>query len=171
LALTVAAGNRSIQINAAGTEITLIDTEVNVEADKPCTVIASGLLENISARILDDAEFLSGDDTTDLRFVHGAPSAPGVDIYVMEPGQSVNENNATISNLLFEENSAYLSLISGDYQIAVTTAGTNDVVIDAGVVTLDPNSAISAVAVDAAGGGAPFSINALVDLEAIEMMQ
>jgi hypothetical protein len=58
-----------------------------------------------------------------LRVIHASPDAPAVDIYV---------NGAkAISNLAFEEASAWAMLPAGSYDVKVTAAGGTDAVIQA----------------------------------------
>jgi hypothetical protein len=48
--------------------------------------------------------------------------------------------------------------------VRVTSAGTKTVVIDSGTLTLSSGQVRTAIAVDAAGGGAPFDLLVLEDL-------
>ena len=54
--------------------------------------------------------------------------------------------------------------LAGDYQVRVTPAGIKTVVIDSGTLTLSSGQVRTAIAVDAAGGGAPFDLLVLEDL-------
>ena len=49
-------------------------------------------------------------------------------------------------------------------QVRVTPTGTKTVVIDSGTLTLASGQVRTAIAVDAAGGGAPFGLLLLEDL-------
>jgi hypothetical protein len=58
----------------------------------------------------------------------------------------------------------YIEAPAGDYQVRVTPAGTKTVVIDSGTLALSIGQVRTAIAVDAAGGGAPFDLLVLEDL-------
>ena len=58
----------------------------------------------------------------------------------------------------------YLEVPAGDYQVRIAPAGTTDVVIDSGVLSLAAGQVRTAIAVEAVGGGAPFDLLLLSDL-------
>ncbi len=55
-----------------------------------------------------------------VRIVHGAPSAPAVDVYVTAPGADLDTSTPTLTNVSFGVASGYLSVPAGSYQIRVT---------------------------------------------------
>jgi hypothetical protein len=58
----------------------------------------------------------------------------------------------------------YLEVPAGDYQVRVAPAGTKVVAIDSGTLTLESGDVRTAIAVDTPGGGAPFDLLVLADL-------
>ena len=64
-----------------------------------------------------------------LRVAHASPDAPAVDVYV--------NGGKAIENLAFREVTDYLEIPAGDYEIAVTVAGTDTTVFGPVTVTLD----------------------------------
>jgi hypothetical protein len=108
----------------------------------------------------DNAE--SSEGNARVRVIHFA-SAPGVDVYLTVPDSDLEAETPTLTSIQTFGVSGYIELSSGDYQIRATTAGTKTVVIDGGTLALGPGQVRTAVAVDAEGGGEPFSFLVLED--------
>ena len=99
-----------------------------------------------------------------VRAIHGAPSAPAVDIYVTAPGADLAGETPALTNVAFGDVADYIEAPAGDYRVRVTPTGTQTVVIDSGTLTLTSGQVRTAVAVDATGGGGPFDLLLLSDL-------
>jgi hypothetical protein len=162
--LDTPAGDQNLEVNAAGTATTLIDTDVSLVDGTDYTVIASGLVEAIEPIVLQDDNSAPAAGTARVRAIHGAPSAPAVDIYVTAPGADLETTIPLLANVEFGDVADYIEAPAGDYQVRVTPAGTKTVVIDSGTLALSIGQVRTAIAVDAAGGGAPFDLLVLEDL-------
>ena len=162
--LAVPAGNRNFKVNAAGTATTVIDANVGLTADADYTVIASGLVASIAPVVLQDDNSAPAAGNVKVRAIHGAPSAPAVDIYVTAPGEDLATATPTIANVAFGDVADYIEAPAGSYQVRVTPVGDKTVVIDSGTLALASGQVRTAIAVDAAGGGAPFDLLLLPDL-------
>jgi hypothetical protein len=160
----LADGAHNVKVNAAGTSTTVIDADVDLADGTDYTVIASGLLEAIQPIVLEDDNSTPAAGTARVRAIHGAPSAPAVDVYVTAPGADLEAASPALSNVAFGDVADYLEVPAGDYQVRVTPAGTKTVVIDSGALTLTSGQVRTAIAVDAPGGGAPFDLLILDDL-------
>jgi hypothetical protein len=146
--LAVAAGEHNIQVRASGTETTVIDTDVTVEADVDYTVIATDFVASITPVILVDDRTLPGEGLARVRVGHGAPSAPNVDVYVTAPdGELVDP---VLTDVPFQVFSDYLMLDTGTYRVRVTPTGTTDVAIDTGPLDIGSDVVLTAI-VDNAG--------------------
>ncbi|MEM9954307.1 MAG: fasciclin domain-containing protein [Chloroflexota bacterium] len=86
-------------------------------------------------------------DNTNLQVLHFSPDAPNVDVYV--------DGDIAIENLAFGANSGYVTLPSGDYEIAVAPAGTSvdDVVIGPVTVTLNAGDFLNIAAIGSVEAG------------------
>ena len=157
-------GAHNVKVNAAGSSTTVIDTDVDLADGTDYTVIASGLVDAIQPIVLEDDNSTPPAGTARVRAIHGAPSAPAVDVYVTAPGADIETASPALSNVALGDVSDYLEVPEGDYQVRVTGAGTKTVVIDSGALTLTSGQVRTAIAVDAAGGGAPFDLLVLQDL-------
>lgn len=160
----LADGAHNVKVNAAGTSTTVIDADVDLADGTDYTVIAFGLLDAIQPIVLEDDNSTPAAGTARVRAIHGAPSAPAVDVYVTAPGADLEAASPALSNVAFGDVADYLEVPAGDYQVRVTPAGTKTVVIDSGALTLTSGQVRTAIAVDAPGGGAPFDLLILDDL-------
>jgi hypothetical protein len=127
-------------------------------------VIASGLVSDIAPIVLEDDNSAPATGNVKVRAIHGAPSAPAVDIYVTAPGADLLATTPVLANVAFGDVADYIEAPAGDYQVRVTPAGSKTVVIDSGTLTLASGQVRTAIAVDAAGGGAPFDLLLFSDL-------
>ena len=162
--LAVPAGDHNLKVNAAGTATTVIDADVNLVDGTDYTVIASGLAEAIEPIVLQDDNSTPAAGNARVRAIHGAPGAPSVDIYITAPDADLETTIPLLVSVEFGDIADYIEAPAGDYQVRVTTAGTKTVVIDSGTLTLSSGQVRTAIAVDAVGGGAPFDLLVLEDL-------
>jgi uncharacterized protein DUF4397 len=162
--LDVPSGDRNFKVNAAGTATTVIDADANLAEDGKYTVIASGLLNTIEPLVVEDDDIAPAAGNVRVRAIHGAPSAPAVDIYVTAPGTDLTAETPVLTNVVFGQVADYLEAPAGTYQVRITPAGSKTVVIDSGSLTLGSGQVRTAIAVDATGGGAPFDLLLLEDL-------
>ena len=162
--LETSAGDHNLKVNAAGTTTTVIDADATLADGTDYTVIASGLVAEIEPIVLEDDNSAPAAGNVRVRAIHGAPSAPAVDVYVTAPEADLDAATPVLTNVAFGAVAPYLEVPAGDYQVRVTPAGTKIVVIDSGALTLASGQVRTAIAVDAPGGGAPFDLLVLADL-------
>ena len=162
--LDAPAGNLNLKVNAAGTATTVVDADLSLVDGTDYTVIAAGLVEAIEPIVLQDDNSVPAAGNARVRAIHGAPGAPAVDIYVTAPGADLETTIPLLANVEFGGVAHYIEAPAGDYQVRVTPAGTKTVVIDSGTLTLSSGQVRTAIAVDAVGGGAPFDLLVLDDL-------
>ncbi len=161
--LATSAGDHNLKVNAAGTATTAIDANVTLADGTDYTVIASDLVAQITPIVLEDDNTAPAAGNARVRAIHGAPSAPAVDVYVTAPGADLETATPVLTNVAFGDVADYLEVPAGEYQVRVTPAGTKTVAIDSGALTLESGQVRTAIAVDAAGGGAPFDLLVLAD--------
>ena len=161
--LETSAGDHNLKVNAAGTSTTAIDADVTLADGTDYTVIASDLVAQIAPIVLQDDNTAPAAGNARVRAIHGAPSAPAVDIYVTAPGADLATATPVLTGVEFGDVADYLKVPAGEYQVRVSPAGTKLVVIDSGPLTLESGQVRTAIAVDAAGGGAPFDLLVLAD--------
>ena len=126
--------------------------------------LALRLLAQIEPIVLEDDNTAPAAGSVRVRAIHGAPSASAVDVYVTAPGADLATATPTLTGVGLGDVSDYLEVPAGDYQVRVTPVGTKTVAIDSGALTLSGGQVRTVIAVDAAGGGAPFDFLFLADL-------
>jgi hypothetical protein len=161
-------GTASMTVNALlpdGTQTPVVSASaVNIAANTSYTAIVAGstartlsgganplqlfVLERPSAATISGVR---------IRALHGAPSAPAVDVYVTAPGaplDSVSPANFSFGGALD------LGTIPAEiYRIRVTLAGTTTIVFNSGPIGLPQGGDLTLVAVDNTGpGGSPIAL-------------
>jgi len=164
--LAVNSGNRGIKVNLAATDTSIINTDATFSSGQHITLYVTGRLSenNIEQVTLFDRTDIPAPGQSLIRVLHAAPSAPAVDIYVGAPGDSLSEMDPLVGQLPYRAFTGYEGVFAGAKQIRVTIAGTLDVVIDSGEITLDDGQIVTVVARDGSVG-APFELLILDDLE------
>ena len=121
--LDVMSGQRNIKVNAAGTTTSVINANVNLDANQNYTVFAINNLANIEALLLPDNLTAPASGKAHVRFVHLSPDAPAVDI-------AVKNGPVLFSNRGFKSATDFTPVDATTYNLEVRLAGTNTVVLD-----------------------------------------
>ncbi len=133
-------------------------------AGRQYTTIAIGKLGDDTVHFLrfDNLFVAPIADITLVQFVHAAPDAAAVDIYLTAPGASLAGSTPVVSALIYgqEPPADRQAFASGTYEIRVTPAGDpNTMLLDSGDLTLGSKANLLFVVVANTGpGAAPISI-------------
>ena len=162
--LRVDEGDTNIKVLVANTDTAVIDANLILLTDTKYTVIAADYVANIGPIVIEDNTDAPSSGNAAIRVVHGAPSAPTVDVYVSAPGDDFAGLTPTLPNVPFKAVSDELELPAGDYRVRVTATGNNDIVYDSGTITLADGVEYIAIAADNIGAGvAPIGLTVLTD--------
>lgn len=165
--ISVPAGAYTFGINVTGTSTTVATLPATLAAGTDYTAIAVGYAlggtPGFDVLVLTDDNTLPANNGVKIRVVHGAPAAPGVDVYVTTPFETLEGKTAALTNVPFKAASGYLTVPVGNYQARVAVAGTKTVAIDSHRLVTWNNMIRTVIAVDAKGGGAPFDFIILPD--------
>lgn len=160
--LTVKSGTTRVQVRPTGTTTDVIDVSPKLDENKDYTALAVNYVSSIEPLLLTDDNTIPPSGQARVRVVHGAPSAPNVDVYVTAPNADINTATPVLTNVPFKA-AAYQQFPAGDIRIRVAVTGTKIVAIDSGTLTLKAGQVRTVVALDNAGGGAPFQAIVLND--------
>ncbi len=159
--LPVEAGTRHIAVNITGTDTTVIDARLDLVDDVDYLVVAAGKAAEIAPIVATCDRSAPAQDSARVRVLHSAASAPEVDVYVTAPGESIDAAQPVLSAVPFRAISDYLTIPGGAYDVRVTIAGTKTVAIEALNLSVPAGTVATVAALDAKGGGAPFSLQVL----------
>jgi hypothetical protein len=140
----------------------LITQSLNLEAGTVHSVYAVGDLANLQTYVTRDHDRRYATQAK-LRIIHGSPSAGPVDVYLTVSGTSIASIAPTYANLSFLADTDFVSYAAGTYTLTITPAGSKTAAIGPTTVTLANDGIYTAVARDAAGGGAPLGLILLDD--------
>ncbi len=157
------AGTRNIKVSPAGaTSPIVIDVDLQVDANNEYTVIATDQLSSITPIVAVDQRSINANKAK-IRFIHGSPDAPAVDIKV-EDGMGA----ALFSNVSFQDIEDYIEVDAGTYNIAVTPAGSTQEVVILGNVPLTNGLVYTVLARGTldASDSVPFEVRTFVDNDA-----
>ncbi len=159
--LPVEAKKSRVQVNVAGTDTTAIDATLELADNTDYLIVAADKVANITPLVLTADRSHPEAGFAKVRVLHSAASAPSVDVYVTAPGNGISSAAPVLSNVPFKAISDYLTVPAGTYDVAVTVAGTKTVAIQAPGLTVVDGLVATVAALDAVGGGAPFSLAVL----------
>lgn len=159
--LPLDAGDTRVQVNVAGTDTTAIDAHLTLEENTDYMIVAADKVARIAPLVFTADRTAPSPGSAKVRVLHSAASAPAVDVYVTAPNAEIAQATPVLSNVPFKAISDYLTVPSGTYDVAVTVAGTKQVAIEAKGLTLADRLVATVAALDAVGGGAPFSLQVL----------
>lgn len=156
----------NIKVTDAATQsVIAIDVDLDLMAGTRYNVLAVDNLVSIEPLLaIDDPRPVATESK--VRIIHAAPAAGDVDIYVTAPQTDINTVDATLSDIPFQANTGFLSLLPGDYEVTVTTAGSKTAAIGPAAISIAGGGVYTAVARDAVGGGAPFGLILMDDFVA-----
>lgn len=165
--LSLPAGTYTVEIKVTGTDTTVKQLSVPVQADKDYTAIAVGYAggnqPGFDVMLLEDDNSAPADGRIKIRVAHTAPGAPAVDVYVTTPFETLMGKEPVLTNVPFKAASGYLSVPIGMYQARVAVAGTKTIAIDSHRLVTWGGMIRTVIAVDNKGGGAPFDLILLPD--------
>jgi hypothetical protein len=159
--LGIDSGDRRVQVNVTGTDTSAIDAQVMFAEDTDYMIVAAGKVAQITPLVFTVDRSRPDGGAAKVRVLHAAPSAPNVDVYVTAPDAGIAGAQPVLSNVPLKAISDYLTVPAGTYDVFVTPRGTKTVAIEAKGLSLAEGLVATVAALDAAGGGAPFSLQVL----------
>lgn len=161
--LELLAGEYQIAVAASASGARVIDAALTFAAQTDYTIAAVNQLASIEPLVLVDDNSSPAAGNIKLRLIHAAVTAGNVDVYVTAPGASLVGVDPLISGFAFKDNSGYVEVPAGSYQVRVAVAGTQQIAIDTGAVALSAGAVRTAFALDPAPTSGSFGALLLED--------
>jgi hypothetical protein len=149
----------TVEVTVAGNPgaIAIGPVDLDLEAGTRYSVLAVDELANIEALILtDDPRRVA--TNAKVRVIHGAPNAPAVDVYVTAVGADISAATPVASNVFFKDNTGYLNVPAGDYDVTVTLTGTTTAAIGPATISVENSGIYTAIARDPLPGAMDFGL-------------
>jgi Domain of unknown function (DUF4397) len=151
---SVTTGLVTLGIEPSGSTSTLLLNEtVSLLSNMPYTVMIAGYPPSISTAILTDNNSAPSAGNILLRVVNASPSLGTADVYVVRPNTALDSVSPTVSFLIFESASNYVSLAAGSYEVVFTETGQTVPVISSGSLTFTAGQVRSIVGLNGAVTG------------------
>jgi hypothetical protein len=142
--------------------------DLDFDANTIYTVVAVGDVANIEPVIFTQPRDLPSAGSARLSVLHGAPDAPGVDVYVTAPGVDL-AGSSPVGSFEFKGTIGPAEVAAGEYQIRVTLADDPTTVVYDRTVQLPAGADYFLTAVPSTNAGpSPISLVALTGSGAAE---
>jgi len=127
----------TVQTQTPGAPTTVIGpTTLDLQANMDYIVAAEGPVASIAPVIFPHQLAIVPQGSTEVQFLHAAPNAPSVAVYVTAPGADL-ASSSPLGTFGFQGSLGPSRLASGSYEIRVTPAGTaTPVLFDSGSIAL-----------------------------------
>jgi hypothetical protein len=162
---SISGGSHKFEVFAAGTTSNPY-INASVSLSKDTTIFASGQFSNNAIPALtpfSDDNTVPTTGNARVRIIHMAPSAGSVDVYIVQPGESLAGLGPQISPLTNGNASLYQVLPANSYDVVITVTGTQIELVRDGY-TFTSEQIRTIVMLDFPTGGGPFSQMVLNDL-------
>ena len=151
------AGEYNVKVVPSGlTAPVVIEADLNLFYNRDYTVVAVNFLDAIDAVVLEDDNRPVSVNSARVRFFHGSPDAPAVDI-------AVTGGPVLFADVEFTEAGNYVTVPAGTYDLEVRLAGTDTVVLPLPGIPLDGGTVYTAYAI---GSVAEGTLNAALSADA-----
>ena len=138
-------GTHRFEVRASGSPDTLLSIEAGVPSAASLTIGAVSTRDGLSPQVYTDELVQPAPDAAVVRFIHAAPDVQAVDV-------SVVNGPVLAADVPYPAATGYTNIAPGTYDVEVTAAGTDDVVLRVKDWTIQPGVQASIVIVRGADG-------------------
>jgi hypothetical protein len=151
----LAPSNYTIQFSPASNVNQIVTSlPLTLNAGSQQTIYALGMYAGIGTQVTwDDRRRIA--TGAKLRIVQALPDVPLVDLYLTAPGSGIASMTPTFAGLPFTGDTGFQQFAAGSYDLTITAAGTQNILIGPTTLNVIDTGIYTAVARDAPGGGAP----------------
>jgi len=161
--IAIRTGTPYAEFLRTGTDQVLAQTEIGIAKKGNFTLFAVNPASSMGTLFVSDDYTAPQQGNVRVRFIHAAPGAGDVDVYVTAPGASLAAADPAVTDLPYLGNSGYIEAPAGSYQVRVCPAGTKTVAIDSGAITTTAGQVLTGVAIGDPAVGVPFGALLLED--------
>jgi len=161
--ISVKPGSRHIQIKPVNGASTIFDQTVSFASSSNTsnsnqTFLLTGLAANIKLVTLTDGgtTLTTGDGY--VRVVNASAAMGAADVYIVPAGNGIGGASPVKGGLTFDQDTGYQLTIAGNYQVFMTTPGTNNALLNTGSISLNAAQNQTVVALDGVGGTFTFAV-------------
>jgi Domain of unknown function (DUF4397) len=128
------------------------------------TVVSTGTFSTMGMHVFSDDNVAPTSGDIKLKFIHVAPDAGNIDIYVITPGSGIAGLSPQLSNLAYTNAAGPITPSAGNYEVVMTQSGTQNPVPGLDVTyTWTAGQVRTIMILDNVAGGAPFQQLVLAD--------
>jgi len=164
--LSLAPGDYNFKVVDSATQsVQAINLDATLDIGTRTSVFAVNRLDTgiESLVLVDDPRSIATEAR--VRIVHGSPAAGLVDIYVTVPGTDITTVVPAFEDVPFKADTGYVPLVGGTYDISVTPADDPSTVAIFASLPVAGGDVFTVIARDAPGGGAPFGVIVIDELD------
>lgn len=143
---TTQTGPQTITLAQSGTTTPLVQTTQDFESGSRFSYVLFGRVSAPVALLLSDNIELPGGGHYKLRLVNAATDQGPIDVYVTDPGASLDNAAPAASGIALGSASDILELDAGSREVRITAQGSKTPLFDSGQITLNERNAYSIVA-------------------------
>lgn len=161
----VVEGKNTFSVTSELQVLPIVEKELTIDAGKDYTILfvdaanAPDLVQVSDDRsIPDDGEFR-------LRVGNLAPSRSSLDVYIVHPGDSVDDQTPLATALAYQSFADYKGIPAGSYQLKYTNAGSSHVIRSTDVIEFNSGGVYTHVLIDPEGGRGTSQSRLFIDAE------
>jgi len=166
--ISVKPGSRHIQVTPVSGASPIFDQTISFAAGSTTsssstsssnqTLLLTGQAASIQLVTLTDGgtTLTTGDGY--VRVVNASATMGAADVYIVPAGSGIGGASPVKAGLTFDQNTGYQLTIAGNYQVFMTTPGTNNALLDTGSLSLNAAQNQTVVALDGVGGVFTFAV-------------
>lgn len=156
-------GVRQLQVRTSLNANPLLTSTIGLQVDTRYTFVIMNPLESLQGVLLTDDPGTPEAGAALLRVVNAAFTAGSVDLYLTAPTANIQTATPSFTNLAIRQASGHLDAAAGTYRLRATISGTKTVIMDVPQFTITAGQIRTAIVVESAGGGSPYSVLLLQD--------
>jgi hypothetical protein len=155
--ISVKPGSRHIQVEPVSGASPIFDQTISFAAGSNTsnsnqTLLLTGLAASIQTVTLTDGGTTTITGDGHVRVANASASMGAADVYIVPAGSGIGGATPVKASLALDQDTGYQPIIAGNYQVFMTTPGTNNALLSTGSLSLTAAQNQTVVALDGVGG-------------------